>query len=132
MSPRILLVEDDPINVKFLRTVLVKRGGYQVLVSEDVAEILTLARNGTLAAILMDVSLSHSNHEGRSVDGLFITRLLKSDAAARRVPVLLTTAHAMVGDREAYLAQTGADGYLAKPIIDPSALLDAVHALVGA
>ena len=76
MSKRILLVEDDPINVKFIQTVLTKKGGYEVLVSEEVDEILHLAHEADLAAIIMDVSLSRSSYEGRKVDGIFITQLL--------------------------------------------------------
>ena len=131
MSGRILLVEDDPINIKFIQTVLVKKGGYEVVVSEEVPEILRLAREGGLAAVVMDVSLSRSIHEGRNVDGLAITRLLKEDAATRRIPVLLATAHAMSGDRENYLAASGAEGYIAKPIHDPAALVAAVQSVIG-
>ena len=130
MSARILLVEDDPINVKFIQTVLVKKGGFEVVVSEEVPEILGLARTGGLAAVVMDVSLSRSTHEGRNVDGLAITRLLKEDPATRDIPVLLATAHAMSGDRENYLAASGADGYIAKPIHDPAVLVDAVRAIL--
>lgn len=132
MSNRILLVEDDPINVKFIQTVLVKKGGYDVLVSEEVDEILRLAREVDLAAIIMDVSLSRSSYEGRKVDGIFITQLLKKDEATRRIPVLLATAHAMFGDREKYLELTGAEGYIAKPIHDPGTLIEAVKAVIGA
>ena len=73
MSNRILLVEDDPINVKFIQTVLAKKGGYEVLVSEEVDEILRLAQEADLAAIIMDVSLTRSSYEGQKVDGIFIT-----------------------------------------------------------
>ncbi|MBP1772930.1 MAG: response regulator receiver protein [Holophagaceae bacterium] len=132
MSNRILLVEDDPINVKFIQTVLVKKGGYDVLVSEEVDEILRLAREVELAAIIMDVSLSRSSYEGRKVDGIFITQLLKKDEATRHIPVLLATAHAMFGDREKYLELTGAEGYIAKPIHDPGTLIEAVKAVIGA
>lgn len=132
MSNRILLVEDDPINVKFIQTVLVKKGGYDVLVSEEVDEILRLAREVELAAIVMDVSLSRSSYEGRKVDGIFITQLLKKDEATRHIPVLLATAHAMFGDREKYLELTGAEGYIAKPIHDPGTLIEAVKAVIGA
>lgn len=131
MSNRILLVEDDPINVKFIQTVLVKKGGYEVLVSEEVEEILQIAREGDLAAIIMDVSLSRSTYEGRKVDGIFITQLLKKNEQTRHIPVLLATAHAMFGDREKYLELTGAEGYLAKPIHDPAALIDAVKSVLG-
>ena len=132
MSDRILLVEDDPINVKFIQTVLAKKGGFEVLVSEEVDEILRLAREADLKAVIMDVSLSRSSYEGRKVDGIFITRLLKQDEATRRIPVLLATAHAMFGDREKYLELTGAEGYIAKPIHDPAALIEAVKAVTGA
>ena len=132
MSNRILLVEDDPINVKFIQTVLVKKGGYEVIVSEDVDEILRLAHDTDLAAIIMDVSLSRSSYEGKKVDGIFITRLLKQDEKTRRIPVLLATAHAMFGDREKYLELTGAEGYIAKPIHDPGTLIDAVKSVIGA
>jgi CheY-like chemotaxis protein len=132
MSNRILLVEDDPINVKFIQTVLVKKGGYEVLVSEEVDEILHLAHEGDLAAIIMDVSLSRSSYDGQKVDGIFITQLLKKNEATRHIPVLLATAHAMFGDREKYLELTGAEGYIAKPIHDPGTLIEAVHAVIKA
>ena len=131
MSNRILLVEDDPINVKFIQTVLVKKGGYEVIVSEEVDEILRLASEADLLAIIMDVRLSRSSYQGQKVDGIFITQLLKKNPITRHIPVLLATAHAMFGDREKYLELTGAEGYLAKPIHDPSVLIDAVKAVVG-
>lgn len=130
MSDRILLVEDDPINVKFIQTVLAKKGGYEVLVTEEVDEILRLAREADLKAVIMDVSLSRSSYQGQKVDGIFITQLLKSDEATRHIPVLLATAHAMFGDREKYLDLTGAEGYIAKPIHDPAALIEAVKAVI--
>jgi len=132
MSNRILLVEDDPINVKFIQTVLVKKGGYEVVVSEEVDEILRLAHEADLLAIIMDVSLSRSSYEGKKVDGIFITQLLKKDEITRHIPVLLATAHAMFGDREKYLELTGAEGYIAKPIHDPAILIEAIKAVIGA
>ena len=130
MSNRILLVEDDPINVRFIQVVLEKKGGFEVLVSEDVDEILRLAHEADLAAIIMDVSLSRSNYQGKKVDGIFITQLLKQDAISCHIPVLLATAHAMFGDREKYLELTGAEGYISKPIHDPAALVEAVRTVI--
>ena len=83
MSHRILLVEDDAINVKFMKVVLTRKGGCDVLISEDVDEIIALAREGKVDAIIMDISLSRSIHEGRNVDGIYITKLLK---AAKHLP----------------------------------------------
>ena len=127
MAIKILIVEDDPINVKFMNVVLTRKGGYEVAVSEDVAEIVRLAASGELGAIIMDISLSHTVYQGRKVDGIFITKLLKADPATAGIPVILATAHAMTGDRERFLAETGAEHYLAKPIHDPDLLLDQVR-----
>ena len=130
MAQKILLVEDDPINVKFIEVVLTRMGGYEVIVSEDVEEILALAKGGTLDGIIMDISLARSSYQGKKVDGIFITKLLKADPEMAKIPVLMATAHAMYGDREKFLAETGAEGYLSKPIHDPDAFLREVQSVV--
>lgn len=127
MPQKILIVEDDAINVKFMKVVLVRKGGYEVVVSEDVDEILQLAASGTLDAIIMDISLSRSSYEGQKVDGVFITKLLKSKPETAGIPVILATAHAMFGDRERFIAETGAEHYISKPIHDPDLFLGEVR-----
>ena len=66
----------------------------------------------------MDVSLAHSVYQGKAVDGIKITQLLKSDPKTSSLPVILVTAHAMEGDKENFLQQSGADGYISKPVVD--------------
>ena len=127
VTKKILIVEDDAINVKFMKVVLIRKGGFDVVVSEDVEEIVSLVASGEISAIIMDISLSRSVHQGQKVDGIYITRLLKSDPATRGVPVILATAHAMTGDRERFLADTGAEHYLSKPLHDPDHFLREVN-----
>ncbi len=127
MKKKILIVEDDPINVKFMQVVLVRKGGFDVAVSEDVDEVLALVASGEISAVIMDISLSRSIHLGQKVDGIYITRLLKADPATASVPVILATAHAMTGDRERFLAETGAEHYLSKPLHDPDHFLREVN-----
>ncbi|HET8900653.1 MAG TPA: response regulator [Holophagaceae bacterium] len=130
MAQRILVVEDDPINIRYMQVVLTRKGGYEVLVSEDVPEILRMAKEDGLTCIIMDVSLTNSQWGGEKVDGVFITKLLKADPATAKVPVMLATAHAMSGDREKFMRESGAEGYLSKPIHDPDAFIKAVHEVV--
>lgn len=130
MPQTILIVEDDAINVKFMKVVLTRKGGYDVVVSEDVDEILSLASSGRVDAIIMDISLSRSTYQGSKVDGIFITRLLKSRTETAGIPVMLATAHAMFGDRERFLAETGAEHYISKPIHDPDLFLNEVHQIL--
>ena len=75
----VLLVEDDPLNARVFSTILVKRGRFEVIVSQDVEEILEVVTSGRISAVLMDVSLSGSTYLGEPVDGIRITQLLKDD-----------------------------------------------------
>jgi two-component system, cell cycle response regulator DivK len=114
----IVVVEDDVHNATLFRKLLEKRCGARVTVTESVAEVLALAQDGGVSLVLMDVSLANSRWQGAPVGGVEITRLLKGDPRTAAIPVVLATAHAMRGDAEALLADSGADGYVAKPILD--------------
>jgi CheY-like chemotaxis protein len=78
----------------------------------------------------MDVSLSRSIYQGKSVDGIQITQILKSDPQTAKLPVILVTAHAMEGDRENFLEQSGADGYISKPVVDHEQFVEQIMALL--
>jgi two-component system, cell cycle response regulator DivK len=123
----ILVVEDDAHNATLFRKLLEKRCGARVTVTESVAEVLNLARAGAVRLVVMDVSLGNSRWEGRSLSGVDITRMLKADPATAAIPVLLATAHAMRGDAEQLLTESGADGYVSKPILDHDAFVRQVH-----
>lgn len=130
MNARILVVEDDPMNAKLFQLILARKAGFEVVVTEDPAYVIEEARSGRAALVIMDVSLSNSTYQGEPVDGLAITRILKKDARARAVPVILATAHAMKGSREKFLADSGADDYVSKPILSADDLIDRVRALI--
>lgn len=127
----ILVIEDDPAIQVIVRKTLTKIGGFSVSITEDVARVLSLARSGAVQLIVMDVSLSNSQHEGRFLDGLALTRLLKSDPATQSIPILLATAHAQPGDAERLRRACGADGYIAKPFVEPRTLVDQVNAMLA-
>lgn len=126
----VLIVEDDMINARVFSKILSKRGGFEVKHTEDVTEVMTIARERKADVILMDVSLSHSLFEGKPVDGIKITQMLKADPVTADLPVILVTAHAMQGDRENFLTQSGADGYISKPVIDHQKFIDDIAALM--
>ena len=126
----VLIVEDDPINLRVFSKILTKRGGLNVKGTEDVEEVMRIAQSGGADIILMDVSLAHSSYRGMPVDGIKITQMLKSDAQTAYLPIILVTAHAMEGDRENFLKQSGADGYISKPVVDHQKFVDQIVALL--
>jgi len=126
----VLLVEDDLGNVRIFSTFLRRLGGLAVRHTEDAEEVMQLAQARDVDIILMDMSLPHSVYQGMLVDGIKITQMLKRDPVTADIPVLLVTAHAMEGDREIFLKQSGANGYISKPVTDYQALVQQVQALL--
>lgn len=126
----VLIVEDDLVNARVFAKVLTKRGELVVKHTEDVEEVLQLAQTRAVDVVLMDVSLARSFYQGKQVDGVRITQMLKADPTTADLPVILITAHAMRGDRENLLAQSGADDYISKPVIDHQEFVDKVKALI--
>lgn len=127
----VLIVEDDVFNARVFSKILTKRGGLAVKHTEDVEEVISLAHSGEISVILMDVSLAHSMYGGKPMDGIKITQLLKAAPQTAHLPVILVTAHAMEGDRENFLGQSGADDYITKPVIDHQDFVDQVKAAMG-
>jgi CheY-like chemotaxis protein len=128
--PHVVIVEDDKMNARLFEVVLRRRGGFDVTVTEDIDELLRLARGRHVDLIVMDVSLANCSIDGQPVDGVDITRRIKEDPATSDIPVILTTAHAMRGDRERLLSLSGADHYLAKPILDQTELVERINSFL--
>ncbi len=126
----VLIVEDDPINLKVFTKILSKRGGLEVTGTENVDEVIAIATSGKIKVILMDVSLSNSYYKGQPVDGIKITQILKDNPTTHHIPIVLITAHAMEGDKETFLGLSGADGYITKPILDQVDFVNQVKAFI--
>jgi two-component system, cell cycle response regulator DivK len=126
----VLLVEDDPTNVRVFSKILTKRAGLKVRHTENVEEVLQITQAREADLILMDVSLSHSMYQGKSVDGIRLTQMLKENPDTAHLPIILVTAHAMEGDRENFLSKSGADDYISKPVIDHEAFVKQICALL--
>ena len=107
-SKRILVVEDNELNMKLLNDVL-EAHGYDVLSTGRGEVAVEWAREYHPDLILMDLQLP-------DLSGLEATRLLKSDAETRDIPVIAVTAFAMAGDERRALAH-GCNAYVAKPIV---------------
>lgn len=103
----ILVVDDNPINLKLVR-VLLSGEGYDVRVAEDAEEAIGILSTFRPRLIVMDIQLP-------GMDGYEFTRRLKADAGTKDIVILAVTAYAMKGDQERALA-AGCDGYLSKPI----------------
>jgi CheY-like chemotaxis protein len=103
----ILIVDDNPANLKLARVVL-SGEGYLVRTAGDATEALSALQSFHPRLILMDLQMP-------GMDGFELTRRLKADPATRGMVILALTAYAMKGDEER-AREAGCDGYIAKPI----------------
>ena len=104
---RILIVEDNPPNMKYMEF-LMKRLGLDYLSASSGEQALDLLKDKTVSCMLIDVSLA----EGMS--GIEFLNTIKRKKKFQKVPKIAVTAHAMKGQREEYLKE-GFDDYMAKP-----------------
>jgi two-component system cell cycle response regulator DivK len=107
MGKTILIVEDEPKNMKLLRDLL-QRFGYEIIEALDGEQGVKMAGEEIPDLILMDIMMP-------KMDGLEATRIIKADAKTRHIPIIALTSYAMKGDRERTIA-SGCNGYIAKPI----------------
>ncbi len=105
-SKKIVIVEDNELNLKLALTLLT-RGGYEPVPATNAEEAISIVRETLPHLVLMDIQLP-------GMDGLAATRHLKADPVTTSIPVVALSAHAM--DRERKLAlDAGCCDYITKP-----------------
>jgi two-component system cell cycle response regulator DivK len=104
---RILVVEDNPMNLKLVRDVLEYRG-HTIDPAVDAREAMKRLREATPAVILLDIEIPGGGGEQ-------LLKTIRSHAEWADLPIVAVTARAMEGDRERFMA-AGFDGYISKPL----------------
>ena len=107
MNRRVLIVDDNPTNLRLAASVL-ELEGHQVDTVADADQALAYLADTVPDLILMDIALP-------GMDGLTLTRRIKTDPRLAAVPVVALTAFAMKGDDQK-ARDAGCVGYLTKPI----------------
>jgi signal transduction histidine kinase/CheY-like chemotaxis protein len=105
---RVLLVEDNPVNLKVARELLARRG-HNVEVARNGTEAVDAVARQPFDVVLMDVHMP-------VMDGLSATRIIREreHASGRHVPIVALTAGATVEDRENSIA-AGMNDFVSKP-----------------
>ena len=118
---KILVVEDEPKNMKLIRDLL-SFSGYAVLEAINGQLGVDAALREKPDLILLDVQMP-------VMDGLAAVKILKSNDTVKKIPIVALTAYAMKEDRQKFFS-AGFDGYLAKPI-DTRAFLETIKTFLS-
>ena len=106
-TKHILLIEDNPNNIK-LMVMLLEQAGYQVSVDTNAEAGIEHAQALLPDLILLDIQLPE-------MDGMQACRIIRKNNSLMHTPIIALTAFAMPGDKERIL-DSGFDEYMAKPI----------------
>lgn len=120
MSARILVVDDEELNIRLVARTLT-HAGYEVVAARNGEDALRLARDETLDLVLLDVMLP-------DLDGFELCRRIRQGSNGHRLPVILLTALDSVQER-ARGFESGADVYLPKPF-ELEHLLESISAIL--
>ena len=104
---RILIVEDNALNIKLFCDLLAAHG-HQPEAVTDSRLAIERARAFQPDLVITDIQLPH-------ITGLELIRLLKADESLSKVPIMAVTAYAARGDDER-IREAGAQAYVSKPI----------------
>jgi two-component system cell cycle response regulator DivK len=118
---KILIAEDNPVNLELLREILSPLQ-YEVVEANNGREALARLAEAEPDLILLDINMP-------ILDGFAAIREIRQHAQFKHLPVLAITAYAMKDDRERILA-AGFDSYISKPI-NPALLLGELERLMG-
>ncbi|EJF86035.1 polar-differentiation response regulator divK [Cardidatus Bartonella washoeensis 085-0475] len=120
MSKKVMIVEDNELNMKLFRD-LVEASGYETVETRNGLMALELARSSMPSLILVDIQLPE-------VSGIDVIKQLKEDEKLRSIPIVAVTAFAMKGDEERIRA-SGCEEYMSKPISVPHFITMVKHFL---
>ena len=107
LRKKVLIVEDNDLNMKLFNDLLVAHG-YGTLQTKDGVEALELIREHRPDLILMDIQLPE-------VSGIEVMQWIKKDDNLRMIPIIAVTSFAMKGDEEK-IREGGCEAYISKPI----------------
>ncbi len=118
---RIAVIEDNPDNRLLVRAIL--EDHYELTEFDSGKKALAALPEDPPDLILLDISLPE-------MDGGEVLEEIRRIDALKSLPIVALTAHAMVGDRERFLA-AGFDQYISKPILDPGKLVETITSFLG-
>lgn len=119
-KPRILCVDDEPMNLDLFEALLVPRN-YEVLKSANGRDALLLVASQKVDLVLLDVMMPE-------IDGFEVCRRIKGNEQHRSIPVVMVTGLTAKEDRVTGI-EAGADDFLSKPI-EPTEVLARVQMLL--
>lgn len=129
MNKTILIIEDDPFSQDFYNFIF-RKAGLKSLIMEDGDLILLELAKDEIGLIIMDINLKNTTLNDERINGVKFSRIIKENEKYKNIPVVLVTAYSISTNGDSFFAESLADDYIVKPIIDYNELISKIKKLL--
>jgi CheY-like chemotaxis protein len=123
---KLLIVEDDTLTQQ-LYMVYFKKSGIDPYITDNGEELFTILHREKIGLILMDINLTNTYFRGEKMDGIKLSRLIKSNSDTKNIPIIIATGFSAFNHDDSLVKQTQADDLIVKPITNFNAFVKKVN-----
>lgn len=123
---KLLIVEDD-ILTQQLYMVYFKKSGIEPYITDDGEELFAILQRENIGLVLMDINLTNTYFRGEKMDGIKLSRLIKSNSVTKNIPIIIATGFSAFNHDNSLVRQTEADDLIVKPITNFNAFVKKVN-----
>ncbi|MCK5087362.1 MAG: response regulator, partial [Melioribacteraceae bacterium] len=111
-------------------TFVFNKVNYEAVILEDGDLFLEKLKNEKFDLIIMDINLKNTYFEGKKIDGVWLSRYIKTDAELNNIPIIVVTAYSINAATKNMFSDSLADDYIIKPIHDINMFLTKLNSLM--
>lgn len=123
---KLLIVEDDTLTQQ-LYLVYFRKSGIEPYITDDGEELFTILHKENIGLVLMDINLTNTYFRGEKMDGIKLSRLIKSNSDTKNIPIIIATGFSAFNHNDSLVKQTQADDLIIKPITNFNAFVKKVN-----
>lgn len=123
---KLLIVEDDTLTQQ-LYMVYFRKSGIEPYITDDGEELFTILHRENIGLVLMDINLTNTYFRGEKMDGIKLSRLIKSNSDTKNIPIIIATGFSAFNYDDSLVKQTQADDLVVKPITNFNAFVNKVN-----
>lgn len=123
---KLLIVEDDTLTQQ-LYMVYFRKSGIEPYITDNGEELFTILQNENIGLILMDINLTNTYFRGEKMDGIKLSRLIKSNSDTKSIPIIIATGFSAFNQNDSLVKQTQADELIVKPITNFKSFIQKVN-----
>lgn len=123
---KLLIVEDDTLTQQ-LYMVYFRKSGIEPYITDDGEELFTILHREDIGLVLMDINLTNTYFRGEKMDGIKLSRLIKSNSDTKNIPIIIATGFSAFNHDDSLVKQTQADDLVVKPITNFNAFVNKVN-----